>query len=435
MSESPFGGQVPQPFYIKLSSGEIIGINDLYKREQNNAEASMSVSALKPQDLMAMQYQDENSQNRSFLFEIKDAAWNDIGVCNSFAPQPRVSGFLEGDELPGEVKGKEVYFQGSGWGGSSRSPGVLATGRSPYFFVPGEGEINMPTLNYFEVFRRGDDGYLRSLEPQQLDSEARAESQKHGERLAKADELMALFGLNFDFKDTSRWIRRFKDVSDTENMSPSDVTHYEDNRYIAQYEGSAGMGNDLIIFDKQTYQWVELKYFNGMGNDIFQIATADLGNKRKTRIGYLKGGLVTEPAVLDAGLITHTTSERYGISAINISPSDKQARLMGVPNPREPERMFVPNIQIWDTGEVKIPDVYPFSVIEEANPGTINRLLEAIKTTYKDGRINVKIKDANIDIPDPDKMTDDIIKNVELIQSRKHKASKGISGLLRNRLR
>src|SRR3989344_3553402 len=137
MAEPRDNGVPGSGAYARHSSGELMEISALLSRNRREGEAEMTIAHLRTGDVLAM----SQAHGKRLLFSIEEAQWDDLGVSGNFSPTPTLAGTLEGDDLPNEVKDRKAFFGGSGFGGSMRQVGVIATGRTPFFRIQGVGEF------------------------------------------------------------------------------------------------------------------------------------------------------------------------------------------------------------------------------------------------------------------------------------------------------
>ncbi len=391
----------PQPkkleVYTRLPDGSVVNIFDLMEQHKRNLETEMGTGSLRAGDLIAFQYPNEQGTTNEMVFDVKSSEWTDLGMSGNFAPHPTLVGRLDGPNLPSEVTDNDVTFIGSGFGGSMVSPAILATGRSPYFHVAG-GEYRAPYVDYFEIFRKDEQGNLQPLDLNQLDTEARGKTAKHDERVAKAEQLMEKFGFKFDFREGSK--------------STDDYFGYEDERYIAEFRSGMAMGNQLVIYDKQLGQWMEMKYYNSKNDDFLQVAFANISpNQIKDEFCSM-----TDESGVHRSRVSITTfasSGRYGIEAINYKASDDEtAKTLQIPK-WIPDNVANPNIQIWPDGQIEVPEDYPIIVVEKQNPGTIEKIKNSVRaTTSTDDVTTLNLNGKNVQLKNPDVEIDRVVQHM-----------------------
>ncbi len=365
----------------------------------------MSSSILKPGDIVAFQYQTEKGKNERFLFEISRVVWGDIGVRADFCPQPKITGKLQdAGFLKNAPSSDEALFGGSGFGGSLLSPNLIATGQTAVFYSSGLGKVQSPPITYFSFFRKDEDGHYRPIEPNQLDAAAGKENAEHRERRNRTQTLMKLLG--FDLQS----------IFDCSQSSASQIPalHYYDGRYRAEYKVGMATGNRLAVFDTETQKWIMCKYYNSYNEDMLQIAVADLskGNADNT----LRYGLAEEPSIHTSGaaITTFTSSERFGVQAVNYLPSKSEAEeCLRIPSHSGSGSIFAPNIQLWPDGTIVIPQEYPLKIVEEEHPGLFERIHSMVSfSTAHDGTIQLHLGDKTIQLKSPDSELNELINNL-----------------------
>lgn len=397
----PPESQPPKPkkpqIYTRGPNGEMVDIFDLMEQNRRNLETEMNVATLRSGDLLALRCKKGDDTTDEFTFDIKSAKWGGLGMGGGFSPSPDLVGKLDGPKLPDEVKGINAHFEGSGFGGSMMSPGLLATGRSPYFFFPGKGEFRLPYLDYFEVFRRDQAGNLQPLDPNQLDLEGKGKAIHHEARLSQADQLMKIFGFeNFNIRGNQI----------------TDIQEYEDERYIAEYMAHGAMGNELAIFDKKMGQWMKFKYYAFNNEDFLQVAFADLSDINVREL-FTAGKIIFDLGAhwSREGIVTFNSSGRLGMEAINYRVSDEQAKKV-LNIPEWFSRTVNPDIQIWPDGRIEVPREYPMSEVEEKHPGTIEKIKNSVSAkTAVDGAVYINLNGKKINLKIPDEIVPPVIEN------------------------
>ncbi len=390
--------------YHVFSNGEEVNIFDLVERNRRNMETEMGFGLLKAGDIITFQSSDESGPS-NFLFDVKDAKWDTLGISGSHCPAPQLIGTLRGPNLPDEVNDQEVVFTGSGFGGSIRQVDTLATGQAPYFWIPGRGEYRGPIVDFFQLFRRDQEGNLQPIEPNQLDAEKKGKTVKHQERLAKAEQLMKMFGFTqFDIREGRK-------------LLDQDYLEYEDNRYLAQYSAEMAMGNSLVIFDKQTGQWMELKYYNFKNDDFLQIAFADLSGHKLEDVFILANYILSESSIHASreAITTYASSGRYGIEGVNYKPSDKDAaEVLGIPPwGNRNYVLFSPDIQVWPDGRIETPVNSSNFRAEDEHPGLLERVKNSISATKSDDdTVLLNLNGKNVQLKNPDIEIDKIAQHL-----------------------
>ena len=419
MSEQDLNSQAPKPkefAFTRLPSGELIGIFELMERHRNNGEIEISTSLLKPGDLLTFQYLQENA-NGFFIFKVKECEWRNLGMQENFAPSPLLSGQLQGDQLPNDVKDKTVFFVGSGFGGSIREPNILATGRAPYFALP-EGEFRAPAIQNFKIFRKDTDGELRILDRAQVDAETKMDNARHLERLIRVEQLMNMFGFtDYDLKDSSKSSHSYEQVAINEALPQERILTYDDERYYAQYDAEMAMGNRLAILDKKTNQWMEFKYFNFKNDDFLQVAFTDLSGQDLDKIFMIPEWIVFANEILGStsSITTFNSSNRYGIEAVNYQPTDEESREnLKIPSTGS-HRLFRPNIQLWPNGEIKVgvDSGLLYTDTLDKDPCLPERISTTVKlNTTPDGAISLDLNGKNIQLKNPDAEIESLIQHL-----------------------
>lgn len=383
---SPTSGGVERAL-VRTSDGRVVTLSQ--QLEQDKGEAEISSVGLRPGDQLAFLYH-RDGQDRRFTFDITSAEWVHMGVEGYLPPGPQVLGRLYGiDDLAPEVEGQEVVFGGTGWGGSMWQSRVIRTGGPIVFQLLDEREFHSPPIRTFDIFQSGLDGAYRPCSPNQMDNRSGLNIPQHNARLLKAEELMVKFG----FKPL--------DIKDGSPRQEPTTEYYFDGRFIANYEAGGARGNQLAVLDRDTGLWFEIKFFNFRGDDILQLAFADLfaQNLKET---FLTGRLAEESGVhiSRVPITTYTTSGRYGIEVTNYKMGGtdaKQIYAVGYP----------PDIQFWPNGSVKVAQTRPFSEEEKKQPGVTERIVNSVHTqTSPDGSMNLVINGASRLLPNPDAYID-----------------------------
>lgn len=415
--------QEPQPqqrefAFTRLPNGELIGIFEMMDRELLRGEVQMNTALLKPDDLIAIQYPKEDQTNGGFMFKVAKAEWGDLGMGGGHSPKPTLVGRLQGADLPEEVNGKEATFSGSGFGGPMRQPGVLVTGRSPYFSLD-EGQFRAPNITNFKIFRKDENNELRVIDQDQLDAEVRKESEKHRQRLAQVEELMELFGFRgYDCKNSQIASHDYRQVPMGEELEPQIPTDrvpewqlvYEDDRYISQYKAEMAMDNQLAVFDKTTGKWMGFKYYNYNDEEMLQIAVVDLSGHEDLSKVYDSTRLIEDRMPYESqihatgrAITTFTSSGRYGIDAINYMPGDtevddilKQLNVNKLQIPR-------PNIQILPGNEIRVATYARSDWMEQNHPGLLERIKNGVTVdSSPEGTITLGLNGNTIKLDNPD---------------------------------
>jgi len=412
--------------FTKLPNGEWIQIGQVAEYMRKSGEAEITTAPLISGDIVMM-YQPEV---KFINFQIESAEINDLGISGGSCPAPRLIGKLSGD-IPDDLNNNnQVVFAGSGFGGSMRQPGLIATGRIPYFFVPGEGEIRGNLIQNFDILRKNEEGKYKVVEPTQLDADSKKEIAVHAKRLEKITQLMQVLGFDkLDFMDGTKSWPTLNLRSINEEFTEEDwPLVYEDEQYKAQYVAGMAMGNQLAIFDKKSNMWVEFKYFNYQNDDVLQIGVADITNAETT---WLIEGMedytftdqilnyVTSESTIHASgvpIITFSTSGRYGINAVNYHLGDKQRKeleeTLGAELKLSPTPMSVmPDIQIWPGNEIRIAGSF-LDNFENDHPGSKQRIASSVE--YDGSKLQLMNRD--IILPNPDQMIDSFL---EYFRNRK----------------
>ncbi|MBW3568804.1 hypothetical protein KY385_01615 [Candidatus Parcubacteria bacterium] len=375
------------PAFIAQPDGSFVGINE---QRRKNHEAEMDVSVLQAGDVLAARFDNEDSPS-GFVYEVEEAVWHDLGISNYSKPGRSLSGRINSASLPSEINGTEkVIFTGSTYGGSIISPGLIATGMYPEFFLKGKGRLTFPPINYFVVFRADERGSLQEIEPQQLVAETSAKNEKHTKRVAEMDQVIEAF--RFD-----------------RNLRNLGGQTYSDERYEAVFDSRGAVG--LAILDKKTKVWMKYQYDEGRA---LQIGFAKLSDIKEAYGLDGRFSSTVEP-IYRAGVAisTHTTSPRYGIDVVNYKMSKKEAADIDFAG----KDAFPPspNIRVWPDGSHDIDDdSYKTSDEKRIEDNKkIEEVLELHTAMDSTGRVLI-IDGEPIELFDPSTEAEKIIKQLSI---------------------
>lgn len=383
----------------RLTDGRVVNLSEAIRNEQETGEEQINTALLRQGDVVAMLATPaDNQPANSLLYRVEDTEWRHLGATGSHGPRFDVAGNLQGSNVPEELTRQRTYLAGSGFGlgSSSLQYGTIVTGRTPFFFADNR-EIQAAPIAKLKVYRRNTEGELRALTEQQLAAEAVHDTDRHLERLQRAEELMRVFGFDaYDFRDCKQVLE-----NDIDSLA------YSDERYEAQYTTGQAMGNTLAILDKRTGQWTELKYFNFNNQDTLQISFADLPQQDWMKL--FRGFQTEESAIYRSGaaIATHTTSNWIGLNAANYHPERRECAdilsLSGYSDDGEYEFAPRPDIQIFPDRTVKIDGQYPFDQMEAKQPGLLEAMAGSIHAdTSHDGITTLTFGQHTVNLKNPD---------------------------------
>jgi hypothetical protein len=138
-------------FIIKLPNGELTDLARLRQHEEWDTRYALLTLLIEAGDLIAFRDEDDAEGIGGFSFEVTEVGKDQRGEA--------ITGRLSGYGLEAGMQASDLLLIGSGWGGSMMSPGILTTGRGPYFSNPMTGEeYRLPSVQAIDVFRRGQEG-------------------------------------------------------------------------------------------------------------------------------------------------------------------------------------------------------------------------------------------------------------------------------------
>ena len=372
MSEGPLGPE-KLPGHVKNSSalvrmpnGEFVSVDDLLTLERDLAAVEFPLSALREGDLVTALWEDGDYKPGSFSFRLKHGEWTSL-MMGSGAPTPTWEVEIE-NGISGIKGSVSARFIGSGFGGSMISPNVLMSNRSLVFGLEDGREWRTNFVQSLKVLRKEGDNYSVLKVPEAGERNPQIDL-LHNARQKQFESLMERFDFSsFDFRDCSK--------------SSDGFVKFEDNRFVGEFIASMAQGNTLALFDKAKDRWISYRYYNWKGEDILQMAYADVDHDRFRKESGFNGrpyfSLGTSAVHRARGwLATYTTGPVQGLDALSyhVSESDAQTLLsvppVGTMSP-------APTLELVGTEGLHIARQYPMSVALKEHPGLLERLLENI---------------------------------------------------------
>jgi hypothetical protein len=424
---------------VQLPDGTARFITEL--AEAQKEEARLPSYLLKEGDMLAAQYV-RAGKPQGLTFEVQKTEWLGLGNVGG-EPDLRLEGRLSGEGMGEEITGRELAFMGSGWGGSSAQPGVIATNLGLYFRVIGEmQEVRTPPLHNFQIFRKDASDEYQELNPNQLENEARHEVPEHELRLQRVEALMHAFGFDkYSFRD--------KDFNraqpNPEKKHGERELTYESDRFMAVFTTQATLPNRLAVYDKEKKIWSVFSYANEQDKDTLITTFSDCSDIDMDELlvpDFVKQPSLTSSTTLHTSgveQVTYSTSSRLGLNVLTYIPSDAQAGQV-LHLPVVANNQTRPAISFFAGGEVSIERDWNMSVNRHRNPDIEAEILSAVRLhTEPDGSLTLQMKDTVQPLPDPDRSLESILQAIatsdaehaETGHTRKQRAAHRAGKLLR----
>lgn len=314
-----------------LPQGHLLGMESIDRLEELKGESRLNTSVLKKGDVIAFTAGNKD-EPANYVFEITDDAMHDFYATYGWGPNKSIIGRISGADVPHEAAEHEVIFHGSGWGGSITEGGLISTNRTLCFMYGERCLFYTPTISYYEVFRPDTEGYLHEVPLNLLMKREKSDNEQHQSRLDIAQQILILLGHEeFDFRDG----RSDYDFNGAD-FSTSKI--FEDQRLIVEARACKATANTVAVYDKQNGLWLELKYYNFRGDDVLQLAYANvsLGEIAKADdwgFGPLPFRPTRENSIYRTGtaVVTHTTSIKSNLDVISYVSSEEESTALGMP--------------------------------------------------------------------------------------------------------
>ena len=376
---------------IRLPTGMMVGLDQLLSQE-GQAHVEIDVARMKAGDVVIADYANQSgaaNDDRPGRFSVKfaEAQWAHLGIAEEFGPSK--SWTVEVSGLP--PKKPHVYrgvFGGAGFGGSMRSPGVIATDRSLLFHLPDLGELRSPFVTKLAVVRKdivdGSEVH-RLVKPDELSSGDEHIREIHERRLGQYAELMKKFGFakEHDF-------RNGEDQSFLDNWKRR--ADYEDDTFAATYHAGMAQGNSLIVFNKKDRTYTHYHYYNFKNRDALQVCYSDLEGDGEPFNPHEHGRLYMGESMVHrsgSSIVTYNTSPNISLEAINYKVSKSDASdLLHIPLYGNWEDVTAPDIEIYPDNTFRVPEQYPISLLTKQDPEIFQKIREKV-ALERDGKATV----------------------------------------------
>jgi hypothetical protein len=389
-------------YLVPAGGGDIIDLNLVVERDKAEeafvhtdmlcAGDTVRITCEKPDDIL----------EGSFTFEIETADWTHLSL-NSGPPSKMLIGRLTGADVPEKIIGLPVRLEGSGFGGSTLSRGVLVTNRYTYFALLDEKyrgqEWHSQKITDIEILRANEQSGVMKIEPEWLAKEAYVDNPSHSERLKRAVTLMAMFGYDNDFTDASLEAATLSGYREVRTMGD----------FVANYISHGATGNHLQLFNTRTCKVTQINYYNYSNEDILKIGQYDVEPDDFHEPLLNANGKIHTHASKDKDKICYTTSNRYSLETIDIRVSDEKARrhlqLVAVPAGQPSAE-----ITLFGDGSSVIKGNYFARLAAHEDPTILDKIRAKIRAG-KDANGNSLVMVGNevVDLHDPIDQLDEII--------------------------
>ncbi len=392
---------------VKLPNGELVGFSEMLAQKDLGSTRTPT-ALLRSGDAIAMQFAQNSGTQGLSLFRVEEAEWVDLDILGDFCPRLKLTGELQGSDLPQATQGRKAVFVGTSFAGPI-DQSALQTGRSFHFSATSGSEFRTPPITKFMIFRKDDHGEVRVVDQNQVSAESRTENETHQRRLSQIDELMKSFSFGkYNFKDCSKTIpNRLKQLT------------HADKRYFARYSANMAIGNSLTVMDKQTLSWIEFRYLNYKNEDVLQIGLADLPDlKTLSSVATHQQGI----NMTGAAITTFVTSPNLGIEAVTYKVSETDStEIFGV----APYEGFIPRpvIHFLPDGQVNAPLIYPISEVEKRQPGFRSKVQQGARLArLEDGSQVMTLNGQERKLRDSDSEISQLLQYMEQVKSESYRA-------------
>lgn len=378
----------PHEIAIVTHDGELAIPSALVERDRNNFEAELPLSVLRTGDVLGFHYVHEGREG-GFSFDVTQAKWRGLDLPYA-KPRQSIIGTLHGDVVPEKAQDSKAHLLGSSIGGSSIFSDILKTGYPPAIKVPakyGARAVLLPKIDYFNVARRTEDGYLKILEPQELEVTHPEINEMHNERLQQMQQLASLLGDDgLDIKDNSIAPPLFGEH----------ITR-QIGDLLFTYNSRGAQGNYLEVFDVASGRVTE--YFYDPDTDVMKIGITELDQPvTDTEVPLFEHNL--HVAKVHSTRVTFASSERFGLNRATVIVGDKDAaEQLHIPMLNETERATIA-LSIEPGEEPEIPLEYPLTLVEQDNPGTYEHAKQRMHAGFRaNGGLDLRFGDAIHQVP------------------------------------
>ncbi len=366
--------------------GKLKTLDELLQGVEGNRE--VLASQLRAGDVLSAQSSDDHGNKHVLTMEIDKATWESLGMNDGFSPTKSLSGAVTVRAAGKVLFSRNARIDGSSFGGSMMSPGVFRAGEHLVFWDPERKRWQTPAIERIAIVRGKDSHSPRILDDDSLAVSNEEIREIHTQRLSQYKALMDRFGFSkqHDFTDSSKPSRSTeqRDFSDPSSALLTERDpQYVAGPIIATYSGEMALGNKLAIHNSETGEYILYKYYNFKGEDILQIAYANVKDTTYDPYEFnILSMAINRVHAARVAITTHNSGPNSNLLATNYKPSEGDGKKeLGIPPYSEHDASaYVPDIQV-DSGSAQIIERYPFSEVAAKNPG----LLEMVK-----GRVSVR---------------------------------------------